>query len=411
MQAKAEPLPLTQEVLAKVLSELGCPVSRRRLTDWVRKGLLPPMQRTRRPDGTRRGAFYCWTDQRVVLQAVTLWACLTEHHRTDSAMLGTWFLGFSYPLDHMKALWLVWQRERVSRTRAYLFGGDDAPASGAEVATYAAAAEVRTKAGRRVDPALTAFSRARWDPEYDPATALSERDAQAITTTILSLLPSGAALAPTLTTGNVRVALHVYHRHFAGGLIPEIVESIPEDTLSDARRDLELLMAPVLAFLQQALDRYVRAGQNAPATLIWLLPRISGLMGEWLLLLDVALRASGLGDTLDHTRTAVESAWLQAGVAEAVDSFRRDPDVEVAFQELFRSPPEVSQTRADESPRLLSLWESRDDLARARAAASATRNTVSGLWKPQLNSVMNALESMVGLNEESADPRTQEVRS
>jgi hypothetical protein len=404
MQAKADQLPLTQDGLSKLLSELGCPVSPRRLTDWVRKGLLPPMERSRRPKGTGRGAFYCWNDRRVLLQAVTLWACLRERHRTDSAMLSTWFLGLSYPLDRMKPLWLTWQRERISRTRAFLLGGKDAPIPSSTIARYAAAEEARTRTGRRVEPVLIAFSRARWEPDYDPSTVLSERDGLAVTAVLLSILPSGSALAPAITNGNIRTVLGLYHRHFAGGLIPDIVESIPDDTLRDARRDLELVMAPVLAILQQALDRYRRTGQKVPAILIWLLPRISGLIGEGLLLLDFALRSSGLGDTLDQTRTAVESSWLRPGVAEGVESFRRDPDVEIAFQEMFLPPRKVSRTGTGEAPQLISLWESRNDLAHARAAASGTWSAISALWKPQVETLVKALESLDSLDRKSRRP-------
>src|SRR2546426_9970012 len=96
---------MTSKELAATLRGCGYPISARRITDWVAKGLLPKRERVRRRPGEGRGALYRWSQSDVATQALTVHEALAVHRSADLAALATWFAGFEYPVERMRSLW------------------------------------------------------------------------------------------------------------------------------------------------------------------------------------------------------------------------------------------------------------------------------------------------------------------
>lgn len=390
---------LTQARLIQLLGDRGYPMTPRRLTDWVRRGLLPPMTRSARGPGDGPGAMYYWPDHQVLLRAATLCECLSLRHRTESATLLTWFCGFPYPIGPMRLRWATWQADRLRRTVKYLVGDEPAHVTPADLAEPAAQEEFRSRAGRRLGlRALTVLERTRFDSGYHPAESLSDLDADAVKRALLGFGPSGVGVLSVITTADVGKLLAAYQLSFAAGTLPDRLRRLPEDILLAAREDFELLASPLLALLLEALESPRASFRYSAHAALSNLPRLGILLGERFLLADIAARTHGLADALDETRRLIEGFWATPGVAEGLNEFRGDPAVQNAFVQAF-APPHGDEQGADAGPHLWSLWESQQDLAPARAAMAELWKPISAIWQPHLAPLVKLLE---GLGDASA---------
>jgi len=102
----------SREHLIKVCTRLGYPLSSRKLTDWVRKGLLPPLKQHGRGQGM--GKEYFWPSRAVIAQAVVVSEYLSWTNRSDDTLLLTWFAGYSVPLDQVRRIWARRHADRNS---------------------------------------------------------------------------------------------------------------------------------------------------------------------------------------------------------------------------------------------------------------------------------------------------------
>ncbi len=409
MQAEEASPPLTQARLIQLLGDLGYPMTQRRLTDWVRRGLLPPLTRSAHGRGRGRGAVYYWPDRQVLLTAVTVCESLSLRHRTDSAMLFTWFCGFPYPIGPMRHRWAAWQAERLRRTAEYLFGGEADHVAPADLAEPAAQEEFRSRAGRRLGlRALTVLEHARFDSGHYPAESLSDLDADAVKKALLSFGPSDVDALPMVTAAHVGQLLAAYRQSFAAGTLPDRLRRLPEDILLAARQDFELLASPFLALLLEALDSPRASFRYSAHAALSNLPRLGILLGESFVLADIAARTHGLADSLDETRRLIERFWATPGIAEALHQFRRDPALQDAVIQAF-TRPRGDEQQTDPGLGLWTLWASREALAPARAAFNELGKSISTIWQPHLAPLVKWLE---GLGDAStsvlgASPRTR----
>lgn len=399
MQAEEATPPLTQARLIQLLGDLGYPMTQRRLTDWVRRGLLPPMTRSAHSRGGGRGAVYYWPDRQVLLRAVTVCESLSLRHRTDSAMLLTWFCGFPYPIGPMRRRWAAWQAEKLRRTAEYLFGGEADNVTPSDLAEPAAQEEFRSRAGRRLGlRALTVLERARFDPGYRPAESLSDLDADALKKAVLSGGQSDVGPLPLITAAHLGQLLTAYQQSLAAGTLPDRLHDLPEDILLAARQDFELVASPLLALLLEALDSPRASFRHSAHTTLSILPRLGILLGESFVLADIAARTHGLADALDETRRLIERFWATPGIAEALHQFRRDPALQDAVIQAFTRPRGDEQA-TDPGLGLWTLWASREELAPARAALKELGKSISTIWQPHLAPLVKWLE---GLGDASA---------
>lgn len=91
----------TPEALTAEMQRLDYPVTKRRLTDWVHKGLLPsPRARGR---GQGRGKEYRWVEPDILHRAVDVAELLEWHRRAVDLFLPLWVLGYDVPLTEVRA--------------------------------------------------------------------------------------------------------------------------------------------------------------------------------------------------------------------------------------------------------------------------------------------------------------------
>src|SRR5579859_2119386 len=81
----------TQKDVKDELARLGIAVTRRRLTDWHSKGLLPDMTPVR---DARGRLSYVWNQANIVEQAVEVWGLFDYFGRTERFAHILWLLGY-----------------------------------------------------------------------------------------------------------------------------------------------------------------------------------------------------------------------------------------------------------------------------------------------------------------------------
>lgn len=91
----------TPSELTAEMARLGYPVTRRRLTDWVQKGLLPAPRP--RGLGQGRGKVYRWVEPDILHRALDVAELIRWHRRTSDLFLPLWVLGYDVPLPEASA--------------------------------------------------------------------------------------------------------------------------------------------------------------------------------------------------------------------------------------------------------------------------------------------------------------------
>lgn len=90
----------TPEALTAEMQHLDYPVTKRRLIDWVQKGLLPHPQPQGR--GRGRGKMYEWHEADILHRAIDVFELLESHRRAKDVVLPLWALGYAMPLDRVR---------------------------------------------------------------------------------------------------------------------------------------------------------------------------------------------------------------------------------------------------------------------------------------------------------------------
>lgn len=111
----------TMNTVAAVLSRhYQHTFTKRQLTDWIQKGLLPPL--SERGKGRGRGKAYYWPQPDIVRQAATVYELLQWYGRVRALYLPLWLLGYEIPIEPVRRLLL----EPIETALARLTGGKQA---------------------------------------------------------------------------------------------------------------------------------------------------------------------------------------------------------------------------------------------------------------------------------------------
>src|SRR5690242_15937877 len=94
----------TMTELAERLADLGYSISKRRFTDWVQKGLLPPPRR--HGLGKGKGVVFQWKEPGILSQAVAIYELLEEYTRVNKVFIPLWLMGYEVPIEIVRALFL-----------------------------------------------------------------------------------------------------------------------------------------------------------------------------------------------------------------------------------------------------------------------------------------------------------------
>lgn len=90
----------TPDALTAEMQHLDYPVTKRRLIDWVQKGLLP--HPTPRGRGRGSGKIYEWHEPDILHRAIDVFELLEWHRRANNIVLPLWALGYATPLDRVR---------------------------------------------------------------------------------------------------------------------------------------------------------------------------------------------------------------------------------------------------------------------------------------------------------------------
>jgi len=273
----------TPDELVTELNELGYPVTKRRLTDWSQKGLLPSLRSRGRGQG--KGKAYYWEESDILHRAIDVFDLLAWHRRAQDLQLPLWVLGY----DVSPAAVLAGLQELVGGLARGLdtaipFRGDRADLVSELI--FAAEAQMGGQNGDVPLPLAEAFLHAFVHPTTpDWGELISDlRDALTPGENGPPVWPeaTGAAEAATLVRDQLSVSQ-----------IQDILAATTKRDLALVHRDLKTVVQWGRAVANVGLD-------GEP----WMFTRLFVVLGTWAAVADLALRRAGHGVTIDHSVSA-----------------------------------------------------------------------------------------------------------
>ncbi|MHB9129873.1 MAG: hypothetical protein ACYDBB_02130 [Armatimonadota bacterium] len=91
---------ITIDKLVDRLGNAGYPVTKRRMIDWIEKGLLPPQKS--QGLGRGKGKLYYWSQPDILQHAMTTYELLEGYGRVKGAYLPLWLFGYTVPVKKVK---------------------------------------------------------------------------------------------------------------------------------------------------------------------------------------------------------------------------------------------------------------------------------------------------------------------
>lgn len=270
----------TPTELTMQLNELGYPITKRRLTDWVHKGLLPsPRARGR---GQARGKVYRWEEPDILHRAIDVAELLKWHRRAADLFLPLWVLGYDAPFPEVQAaLRRLVDGLDSGLNAAIPFRGDRSDL----VSDFLVNAEeqLQGQPDTLPLPLIAAFLHAF----IDPAT----RDWGLLLEDVSNTLTSGEAEQGAWPEAGGVTAVAAFIRDQLSVLrLQKAVERATDTDLALVHRDLRTVMHSARAVASVGMD-------IEPGMLIRLLLAI----GSWGAVMDLALRRGGHDEMVDRS--------------------------------------------------------------------------------------------------------------
>ncbi len=294
----------TPDELMVEMGRLGYRVTRRRLTDWVQKGLLPAPRP--RGLGQGRGKVYRWVEPDVLHRALDVAELIRWHRRTSALFLPLWVLGYDVPLAEVQVgLRKVVDGLSAGVDAAIPIGGDRSDLVRDLLAD--AQAQLEMQPHRIPVPLAAPFLHAFLDS--------NPRDWSLLLEDLRAVLTSDQAEGPAWPEADrVTNAVAFIQDRLSVPRLETLVAASTEGDLAMVHRDLGAVMRSARAVAHLGMD-------IEPQLLI----RILVFLGTRGAIVDLALRDGGLGSMVDQ------------GVAQFVDGCHRmltDPRLRTELQRL-----------------------------------------------------------------------------
>lgn len=325
----------TQSDVIAVFSQNNIVLTKRRLTDWIQKGLLPPLREQR----NHRGQIdrYVWTSPRIVEQAATIAELFGLGYRTRQISGVLWLLGYEVTLDTaldalqspIAMIWGLWGR-RVSSL-------DDVEDNISRYALRAARRrQTRPKEYPKYDDAsavMEAFVNLVVNPRYRPTARDLElaRRLGAATSHSHSSQPSEPSQERLSSEDMLRIfrQSREWRQRFLIPQLHDLMRTATPDELQQARADYTSLLQVCTLFGETFPPTTWSTRPDFAPTRRAMYYGIVRLSGPWLLAADIALQRAGFGHvTQKYLRLArlIVRRWardpeLRAQLAQAAEQF------------------------------------------------------------------------------------------
>ena len=264
-----KPAKVSREHLINVCTRLGYPISSRKLTDWVRKGLLPPLEQHGKGQGM--GKEYFWPNRAVIAQAVVVSEYLSWTNRSDNTLLLTWFAGYPVPLDQVRRIWARRQADNNSAVNQKFPDSFELQ----EWLRRGIHREGKKLAKPFPLTVATSICTALLTSDFEPLDSLSPADERRLNEEVDNFLHDGIGSSSDIKgTDLVKHGLNFIHRHLSPIQRQRLIELATEQDLLEAQRDWRVItgfMATIFryAFIETNRLDHVGIRNLAPLRRLW----------------------------------------------------------------------------------------------------------------------------------------------
>ncbi len=224
--------------------------------------------------------------------------------RMETASVLAWFIGFDVPRDDIRNLWVAFEALPWEKTlRSALAGEEGSVQDAVDILVTGERQRQRNKKDGYSDGYVDLIARMRIDPDFDARTHLpSERLAKILAGDVPKLVGHGAEIAQMLSADIVRGLAVLAQDYWSAPRLMEVIQSIPEEMLTQAHADVRFLLSPYRAWVESSVRKMADGClTDFEETLLWIGPRFAWRLGRFLLQLDIALRRLGHADEVDAT--------------------------------------------------------------------------------------------------------------
>lgn len=292
------------EELVSEMQRLDYPITKRRLIDWIQKGLLPHPQSHGRGQG--RGKVYEWSEPNILHRAIDVFELLEWHRRAAALFLPLWVLGYDVPLLEIRAglQRLVDGLETGVETAVPRFGDRSDLVSDLLVT---AEAQLHGQPDAPPLPLVAAFLHAFIDPATRDWALLLEDLGNAMASAEREHAAWSEAGSATAAAAFIRDQLSVPQ-------LQQTVANATEGDLAMVHRDLRTVTQSARAVASVGMD-------IEPGMLI----RILVTIGSWGAVLGLALRREGHDEMVDRS---------VSGFTDACHRLLTDPRLRAEMQRM-----------------------------------------------------------------------------
>ncbi len=297
---------LTPAALVTQLALVDRYLTPRATTDWIRRGLLPPLQQVGRGEGGGKGPLFRWSDPDVLLQAFTIDAAMTVRSRASSATLMTWFSGFEYPLVSIREAWLQAEHSSWLRTLEFAVEGPFDPLDPDELRGVLEALPAtiqKSRYGKKMGRRATEFYlRVLMDPDFDVEAMPAEQIVRLLASWPgMSAAPGLIAVIELLDPDTIKSAVLACRSALSPATLPDLIRGASDGALAAAHRDLRVATSLYRSELRRAIEGVVGGTSDLSDLRLTFMPQVTWRLGRLLLRVDLALRKSGHEARVDRT--------------------------------------------------------------------------------------------------------------
>lgn len=318
---------ISPRVLAELLGNAGDPITERRLTDWRAKRWIPDVDRSERPVGTGRGAYYEWPDREIIAHVFTVLNLLELRGRMETASVLAWFSGFDVPRDDIRKLWVAFEALPWEKSLLWALAGEEGSVHDAvDMLVSGEQQRQRKKKDGYSDGFVDLITRMGVDPVFDVRTHLpSERVAKILAGDVPELAGYAAEFGPMLSVDVVRGLAVLVQDYLSAPRLMEVIQSIPDEMLRKAHADIRFLLGPYRSWVESSVSKMADGPvTDSEYTLLWMGLRLAWKAGRFLMRLDIALRRLGCGHEVDATIAMLRDLAAKDETRDLVRVLRKD---------------------------------------------------------------------------------------
>jgi len=301
---------MTPKRVTRICTRLGYEITERKMTDWIRKGLMPPLNHKGR--GHSKGKLYYWDSPYIVAQLLAAEGLMSWYSRSKYVLLMLWFNGFNINASLVRETWLSVLK---GRNQGLIAKYPD-PFDWEEKIDRLMLRDIRAldTSEKAIMKVLKFIAKIIWSNEFDLVNQLSEENPEVLDAQMFGRREAGEN--DTSNSGLLVNGLVFLKKHFSPDAKIKLLESASNEELMQAQEDWSIVLRFFESLLRASQPGDSYAWPDVRWAQFWW--RIITHIGGTAILLNLALRKEGFTSKIEHSVSLVKNNTDQAALTREI---------------------------------------------------------------------------------------------